>query len=348
MNDIERFRRRRENRLLRRGIRLDAEWEEEKHPRGKNGQFTSGSGTGDTGTEKKPKSPILKTGKTIGGTKLPKLKEGAEWSKRVATADEGAKKDGFTKEFDKAIKNLKPEDILYQTDSDGKVFASVPGLMAKIDNKLKFKDRPEKSEACKKIYATSLKAEKGITKDMLDLSKQLGTCMSGLEFSMKSGSHFAEKIDRKREKFEEKNPGMEISDEEIAKGMTDNIRYTMLIKHDDIPNKFNDVVKGLEDKGYEIVEVDNKFVQKGDKPVNYKGVHILAQKDGQTVELQLHSNETDELKDKNHEIYELYEGKDGKKRTQEEKDKLNEEMIENAKKIRNPKGIENIKDYKKR
>ena len=42
---IQRYHIRRDGRLRRRGFRFDVEWEENKHPRGKDGRFTSGGGS---------------------------------------------------------------------------------------------------------------------------------------------------------------------------------------------------------------------------------------------------------------------------------------------------------------
>lgn len=53
---VERFRRRRARRLDARGIRLDAGWSEQDHPRDENGRFTSGGGGGS----KRSNEPKLK------------------------------------------------------------------------------------------------------------------------------------------------------------------------------------------------------------------------------------------------------------------------------------------------
>lgn len=177
MNDIERFKHRRANRLARRGLRLDADWEEEKHPRAENGQFASGSGSGSGRKEEapksepkkekpkssiaktgktirepkaapkkdKPKSSITKTGKTIGGAQMPKTKGNAPWSPTVNDADEGATSDGFTKEFDKTVKSLKPSDIVYQKGTDGKRSRPCPGLRRWLIIRFSSKTGPQRA-----------------------------------------------------------------------------------------------------------------------------------------------------------------------------------------------------------
>lgn len=352
MNAIERFYRRRKRRLDARGIRLDADWEEEKHPRGKDGKFTSGGGeSGGAESDTSSSKPMT----TKNGVSYPKTKGGAKYAPTVAQAekeigDGTAEKpgDGFQKQFESTIKKLKSSDIVYQM-VNGKQQASVPGLAAKVDNKVQFKDRPAKSAEVQAIYDKARKSEPQISRDMVDLAAECGSNMSGLEFSCKSGSHFAEKIDRKREEAIEKGKTeyAKKSDEEIAAGLSDTVRYTMMSKHGDIAKNAESVIKGLQKKGYKIKEIENKFTSKNGKPVDYHGVHLdVVSPDGQRFEVQIHSEETLALKNKNHEIYEKVHGKDNVKRTPAEKAKLIREMQMNASKDELPPGITKLRSRK--
>ena len=137
---IERFRKRRALRLDSRGaiiIRLDKKFVEEEHPRGEGGKFkTKGAAEGT-------KQSNEEVGKRA-VSRLPKLHKGCNWGPTAALAGKEAARDGFGKAFEKAAKNVKRNEIVIQKDSNGKEFASVPGLAARADNKVKFKDNPPK------------------------------------------------------------------------------------------------------------------------------------------------------------------------------------------------------------
>jgi len=332
LNAIERYKRRRARRLDARGIRLDADWNENDHPRAENGQFTSGgggSGSNDNGENK----PIR--------YKAPKVKEGSSRSSTIAECAKGAIKDGFRMEYNNVVKNMKKDDIVYQKNSKGQTIGSVPGLAAKVDNKVQFKDRPAKSKEVQAIYDGIRDSEKKITSDMIGMSDDIGCCMSGLEFSMKSGSHFAEKIDRVREKRLARDPNYNASDEEIAKGITDCVRYTMMTDHNNMVDNAKKAISELEKRGYKVSKVENRFYPKEEgREVDYKGIHLdVTSPNGQTFEFQIHSDDTMKVKNMNHKIYEMTEGKDGVERTEEEKAKLFRKMVKNASKISDPPGI---------
>lgn len=91
MNKVEAYRKRRDWRLARRGIRLD-DFNENDHPRDENGRFTSGG----SGGEQKPKQNKAADGKRI-GEKLSKVKYDKGAYKRMAdeyekTAESDVKK----------------------------------------------------------------------------------------------------------------------------------------------------------------------------------------------------------------------------------------------------------------
>lgn len=332
LSAIERFKRRRARRLDARGIRLDADWNENDHPRAENGQFTSGgggSGASDDGEKKTFRY------------KAPKVKKGSNRSSTIAVCAKGAADDGFEMEYNNVVKNLKKDDIVYQKNTKGQTIGSVPGLAAKVDNKVQFKDRPAKSKEVQAIYDNIRNSEKKITNDVIGMSDDLGCCMSGLEFSMKSGSHFAEKIDRVRERKLKKDPGYNASDEEIAKGITDCVRYTMMTDHQNMVENAKKAISEFEKRGYKIDKVENRFYPKEEgKDVDYKGIHLdVISPDGQKFEFQIHSDDTMKVKNMNHKIYEKTEGKDGVKRTEAEKSKLFQKMVRNASKISDPPGI---------
>ena len=349
LSAIERFKRRRAMRLDARGIRLDRNKDDGRWITTKNGRHVHLNEQGVPDKGNRHVVNAMKAGHYWYGTKrevniipkLPKLRNGARYSDTMNVCGEGAVKDGFAKKMKKNVEDAKPSDLVYQKDTNGKQIVSYPGLAAKIDSRVKFKNNPAKSKEVQQIYDNIRGREKKITNDMIGISNDLGCNMSGLEFSMKSGSHFAEKIDRKRAKMLAKNPNYKESDEEIAKSINDCVRYTMMTDHNSLVKNTENLIKQLEKKGYKIGKVENKWFPKEEgKDVDYKGIHIDAiSPDGQNFELQIHSNETMGVKNANHKIYEKTEGKDGIKRSGEEKAKLIREMVDNASKIPDPPGI---------
>ena len=140
--------------------------------------------------------------------------------------------------------------------------------------------------------------EKPITKDLVEIAgAEKGTMMYGLDFACKTGSSVADKIARKKEDHPDE------SDADIVRSMGDLVRYTALTGHDNIPNETNRMIKELNKRGYEIEEVDNKYLDKGS---DYHGVHISAKdpRSGQVFELQVHSKESMAVKEQLHPMYE--------------------------------------------
>lgn len=291
-------------------------------------------------------APAEKSASTKNGVKMPKIKSDSNLSSEIHVSEEMASHDGFEDEFRKVTSKLKPSDYVYQTTPEGDEIACLPCFDTKFDNKVKFKGK-SKSKEVQAIYDDLVKKGTVITNNMLDIAKSCGASLEGVEHSIKAGSHFAEKIDRVRKKEEF---GSEVSDEQIARSLGDSVRFTMMSKHDDLVSNVKTLMSQLEDKGYEIVELDNKyFPPKPPKLHTYKGVHLgVKSPDGIVFEVQVHSKESMDVKNINHKIYEKTEAKDGKVYTNEEKAQMNEEMVENAAKLRDPKGIKTLKSFDKR
>ena len=293
LSAVERYRRRRARRLDARGIRVDKWGDEGQWITTKNGHHVHLNEEGVPDKGNRSVVNLMKSGHYWYGTdrkvditpKLPKVKNGAKYSATMNVCGKGAIEDGFGKKLKKVIADVKPSDVVYQKQPNGETIASIPGLSAKIDNRVKYKDRPAKSKEVQNIYDGIRKREQKITSDMIGISNDLGCNMSGLEFSMKSGSHFAEKIDRKRQKALKDNKDYNESDEEIAKSINDCVRYTMMTDHDSIVDKAKSTIKSLEDKGYTIDKVENKwFPKKEGGSVDYKGIHLdVTSPDGQTL-----------------------------------------------------------------
>lgn len=197
---------------------------------------------------------------------------------------------------------------------------------------------PGASEEAQKAYDDIRSKEPQISKDMVDVANNSGTAMYGLDYSCKTGSSVANKIERKQEK----EPSL--TDTEIVKSMGDAVRYTQLTDHDSIASTTKKTIKDLQSKGYTVNEVDNKYQ---DASSDYKGVHIGAvSPSGQQIELQIHSKESMKVKETIHPMYDI--ARDTKT-PQRVKKALQMEMHDISQKMATPKGImdSSLKSWKK-
>ncbi len=197
----------------------------------------------------------------------------------------------------------------------------------------KFKN---KSPAVQAIYDRARENERKITPDMEAIAKKLGTEMYGLEFSVKTASSLERKIDKKMLE-------RTFTEEEVMENMGDIVRYTQMCKHDKIAENALKTVELLRQKGYDISEIDNKYLKTS---TPYKGVHINAlSPDGQKFELQMHSKESMAVKESIHPIYE-----EARKTTisPQLRKELEKQMQMISSKLPKPKGIESVQNYRKR
>ena len=196
------------------------------------------------------------------------------------------------------------------------------------------------SKEAQKKYDEIRGKEKQITQDCVAIAEDTGLEMNGLEFSVKTGSSVADKIERTREK--ERKKGNSPSDEEIVSDMWDLVRYTGMGKHDDLADNTMKVMEQFKRRGYEIVECDNKYLNKG---VPYKGIHLAVKSpDGQMFEYQVHSEESMRIKNINHK---LYEESRNIRTSPERREYLQREMIRNTESLPMPKNIEKLKSFGK-
>lgn len=189
-----------------------------------------------------------------------------------------------------------------------------------------------------KEYDKTRLTEPVITRELNDITKQLGTYFKGLEYSVKTASSVDERLKR-----------TEISNSNIYNGdlyftLHDGIRYTEICDHNKIPETTENTVKLMEEKGYTVTRLDNLYNHPY-KLTGYKGIHINAiSPQGQRIEMQIHSEFSLEQKEKGHKIYEQLRNPDialDNDKRQMLIDKIKE--IHGA--VPNPEGIENIKSY---
>ncbi|EPS56758.1 TPA: anti-CBASS protein Acb1 family protein [Clostridium botulinum] len=190
------------------------------------------------------------------------------------------------------------------------------------------------SKEIQRIYDNNRKNEKVITPVMNDIAKELNSKMYGLEFSVKTASSVEDKIARKKK--------IGFTEKEAIESMGDIVRYTQLCEHDKIANNTLKTIEILTEKGYDVIEIDNKYL---DTISDYKGVHINAiSPEGQKFELQIHSEESMDVKNK---IHPLYEEARNVNTSKERSKELSQIMKNISSKLPKPKDIDNIKNYKK-
>lgn len=211
------------------------------------------------------------------------------------------------------------------------------GGKAEKDSTLKSSSRDAQD-----AYDKARASEPKITSDLVEIASKSGTEMYGLDFSVKTASSVEDKIDRKMKDYSK--AGITKSDAQVVKEMGDLVRYTQMCDHDKIAETAKSTLAALKNKGYEITEVDNKWMDKGS---TYKGLHISAKdKNGQTFELQIHSPESMMVKEQNHVQYEVARNTGT---SQFVKEHLNEEMRKRTAGMRMPKGMDDpaLKSWKK-
>lgn len=190
------------------------------------------------------------------------------------------------------------------------------------------------SKEIQKIYDNNRKNEKVITPVMNDIAKELNSKMYGLEFSVKTASSVENKIARKKK--------VGFTEKEAIESMGDIVRYTQLCEHNKIADNTLKTIEILTEKGYDVIEIDNKYL---DTISDYKGVHINAiSPEGQKFELQIHSEESMDVKNK---IHPLYEEARNVNTSKERSKELSRIMKNISSKLPKPKDIDNIKNYKK-
>lgn len=177
---------------------------------------------------------------------------------------------------------------------NGKVVVS--GSVSDTDHRLK-----TNHHMAQLAYDMARANEPVITMDMLEIADANNAVMEGLEYSIKTGSSMQSKIERKAHKALEAGDVPKAAHEYVYEA-GDIIRYTQVVNHMEMAEKTRQTVKLLESKGYKILEVDNKYLNKEGR---YKAIHINAMSpNGQKFELQMHSPETLKVNAETHKLYE--------------------------------------------
>lgn len=218
-----------------------------------------------------------------------------------------------------------------------KIVPGVSASAAKIDRTL----GQDVSREAHALYDKAVGAEPRITRAVAYLADSYDGRLDGIEFSVKTASSVRDKIERKV--VEAQKRGKTLTDADAVSQMDDLVRYTLVVDHDDIPKAAEAAVSRLGKEGIEVLELSNKYI--GDEPT-YKGVHLICRaSSGQTFELQVHSEDSLRIKNILHPYYEEWRKVSTSK---ERKEELQEYMQGLSARLRQPKGIEELKEFNKR
>ena len=178
-----------------------------------------------------------------------------------------------------------------------------------------------------------------ITSAICRVANHLETELSGLEYSVKTASSVEDKLLR----AEKRDTSGRFSPKRELANFKDMIRYTEICNHKDITSVTKDTVEFMEEQGYTLSGIKNYYTNPF-MATGYKGIHLnFISPYGQEIELQVHSKESFDAKQKGHELYEKIRAVSTLKR---DKEAMKEEIKRIHGIVKNPPNIEAIHDYK--
>lgn len=183
------------------------------------------------------------------------------------------------------------------------------------------------------VIAETREIERRTTDDVA-ASLPAGTRPHGLEFRMKSPASLARKIaDRAMSGVVSHSAPQQLR--EISDKLTDILRYTALaVEHDELVPTLLATVESMQARGYRVVSAEHSYV--AGNP--YKGIHVLVQRDAERpVELQLHSELSQGVKDQNHPDYEVERRQDAPYRTRRQ---AAHRMVKRSAQVAPPEGLD--------
>ena len=179
--------------------------------------------------------------------------------------------------------------------------------------------------------------EPAITADLKQISSDTGIPMMGLEYRLKSKESFLRKVGTKSEQSLDPQ---RIKD--TINSTDDVIRYTYQDNALSLTGSYKNVSEALQKKGYEVVEVKNHWLNKGNP---YNGINCTfrapeSQK-FQKFEIQFHTPESYGVKDRMHKDYEAWRLLNA---SSPEAIALRRKMMEQSRGMEIPANIEEVKN----
>ena len=186
----------------------------------------------------------------------------------------------------------------------------------------------DKTSLANDLHKAAESAEPQITELLLLAGSGIAS-FAGLENRLKTAASIEEKIRRTAER-------MGITEQEAAGFLDDTLRYTALLPVDAFVSQYLSMMRVLKAQGVEVVTIRNTW-QPG---TPYKGLHLYLRKDGVLFELQFHTPESYDLKQRLHAMYEEARMAETPKKRRNE---LLAEMRKQSKELTEPQGIGEIK-----
>ena len=186
----------------------------------------------------------------------------------------------------------------------------------------------DKTSLANDLHKAAESAEPQITELLLLAGSGIAS-FAGLENRLKTAASIEEKIRRTAER-------MGITEQEAAGFLDDTLRYTALLPVDAFVSQYLSMMRVLKAQGVEVVTIRNTW-QPG---TPYKGLHLYLRKDGVLFELQFHTQESYDLKQRLHAMYEEARMAETPKKRRNE---LLAEMRKQSKELTEPQGIGEIK-----
>ena len=190
------------------------------------------------------------------------------------------------------INNPKYSEALFDKDLMAKYGLSRAEIMKNrdIDDQIKKTPNPVKHQeafgAAKDIIKLAQQKDKEITPIVVATCKRFGGEMFGLKYKLKGEGSLARKISGEMEKWK-------TSADEQKDNIYDSLRFTSLVEAKHLTQHVKNVVRELEQKGFKVFVLKNKFVDKeGKVSSGYKDIHLnFKDKSGFIFELQINTPE---------------------------------------------------------
>lgn len=191
----------------------------------------------------------------------------------------------------------------------------------------------DSGKVAEKLHSDAEKKSKKITKDVENAAKRAGGEIHGLENQLKTKESIERKLNKK---INEK--GMDIT--EAANSIKDAVRYTIIAPTDKFVKMYYDFKTDMANKGYSETSCDNYFDKFSKGEVKHKAVQSnFTDKDGYEFEVQFHTPESQDAKDKKLPLYNERRTTGISERRAKELEKQMEDLAAN---IPDPEGVRDI------
>lgn len=190
----------------------------------------------------------------------------------------------------------------------------------------------------KNVYENLAKAEPQITSDIVDAVGANNGKMYGLDHRMKQETSLARKI--AKDATDEYGGDLQ----KAAANIKDGCRYTAVFEVENFTDGYNNVKASLEAKGYKEERCKNFYEDYKNGDSQQKAVQcVFSDPNGNKLELQFHTYESQGAKEVNHPLYEEYRGAST---GNVDKANLNLRMKDISANVPDPEGVYDIKAHK--